>query len=60
MKKYFKEHAGTLLVLVVFFSLIGLAQNYGKAGGAIDKQFSNIFEQVGSQTSETIGAAYVS
>lgn len=55
MKKYFKEHAGTILVLVVFFSLIGLAQTYGKSGGVIDKQFETIFDNTASKGNAAFG-----
>jgi hypothetical protein len=54
MKKYFKEHAGTILVLIVFFSLIGLAQVYGKSGGVIDTQFQSIFQSVSEKGNQAI------
>ena len=45
MKKFFKEHMGSLIVIAAGLTIIALAKNYGADGGVFDKNLQTMFSQ---------------
>lgn len=55
MKKFFQEHMGILIVVVVGISIIGLAKVYGKEGGPVDTLYRSTFNSVTSDVLNNAG-----
>lgn len=53
MKKFFKEHTGSVIVVVVALTIIALSKTYGASGGPMDKTMQSLMQQSAAQVTIT-------